>query len=192
VATRRSMLLAVAGRLFLQNGFHGVSLATIAREAHVALRTIYLGFGDKAGLLAAVQADAQAAFARHYDLLDPAVDLRTALLGFGREYLQFIVEYQVLHADDAAAPARPRNAALDLTRNRLAGYFDAPAVHAQLRADLDSTLAASHFIACIGGELLWCSGLAGLPGHIDLFLRAVLRSADLARPLPGSDKDARH
>lgn len=175
---RRSTLLAVAMRLFLQHGYHGVSLAAIAREAHVALRTIYLGFGDKAGLLGAVQADSLAAFATHYALLDPARDLQVALRAFGLAYIDFLGEYQALHGDAARAPglARAPNAALEMTWTRLTAYFDAPAVRQQLRRDLDTALAASHYIASISGDLRWRGG-AALPERVELFLRAVVRDA---------------
>lgn len=178
---RRSTLLAVATRLFLQRGYHGVSLAAIAREAHVALRTIYLGFGDKAGLLASVQAESRATFAVHYTLLDPAASLPAALLAFGLAYVDFLAEHQPLHAGEApaAGQARPGNAALEMTRSRLADYFDHPAVRCQLRSEIDTALAASHFIACISGERLWRGGGAELPARVKLFLRSVLRDATL-------------
>jgi TetR/AcrR family transcriptional repressor of mexJK operon len=175
---RRSTLLAVATRLFQQHGYHGVSLAAIAREAHVALRTIYLGFGDKAGLFGAVQAESLAAFTTHYALLDPARELQASLRAFGLAYIAFLAGHQALHADAAPAPGlvRPAHAALEMTWTRLTAYFDAPAVREQLRRDLDSALAASHFIACISGDLRWRGG-AAVPARVDLFLRAVVREA---------------
>ena len=44
-------LVHTAGMLFLKNGYTKVSLESIARQAHVAVRTIYVKFGGKAGLL---------------------------------------------------------------------------------------------------------------------------------------------
>jgi AcrR family transcriptional regulator len=49
-ATRKEILDA-AERLFLRNGYVGTSMAAIAKEAGVALKTIYLAFETKAGLL---------------------------------------------------------------------------------------------------------------------------------------------
>src|SRR6476469_5925614 len=51
---RHHNLIHTAGQLFLQHGYGKVSLEMIAREAHVAVRTIYVKFGGKAGLLKAV------------------------------------------------------------------------------------------------------------------------------------------
>src|SRR5919201_1637229 len=52
-ATRRS-ILAAAQRLFEQRGYTGTSMADVAREAGVALKTVYLAFETKSGLLRAV------------------------------------------------------------------------------------------------------------------------------------------
>lgn len=52
-ATRLSILDA-AERLFLADGYAGTSMARIASEAGVALKTVYLAFETKAGLLRAL------------------------------------------------------------------------------------------------------------------------------------------
>lgn len=51
--TRRD-ILATAGALFRERGYAGVSMPGIAREAGVAVETIYRAFGSKAGLFSAV------------------------------------------------------------------------------------------------------------------------------------------
>lgn len=51
---RYDALLDCAKRLFLVHGYEGASLAAVAGEAHVALRTIYTWFGGKSGMLRAV------------------------------------------------------------------------------------------------------------------------------------------
>lgn len=50
----RDRLLDTALKLFLEYGYGNLSLETIAREAHVSMRTIYNQFGGKAGLFGAV------------------------------------------------------------------------------------------------------------------------------------------
>jgi TetR/AcrR family transcriptional repressor of mexJK operon len=50
----RDRLLDTALKLFLECGYGNLSLETIAREAHVSMRTIYNQFGGKAGLFGAV------------------------------------------------------------------------------------------------------------------------------------------
>jgi AcrR family transcriptional regulator len=51
---RRRHLLETARELFLERGLGAVSLAEIAHQAGVALRTIYLQYGSKHGLLHAL------------------------------------------------------------------------------------------------------------------------------------------
>ena len=63
VEARAQDLVATAGCLFLKHGYAKVSLEMIAREARVAVRTIYVKFGGKAGLLkAAVEARRERSF----------------------------------------------------------------------------------------------------------------------------------
>jgi AcrR family transcriptional regulator len=50
----RLAILAAAQRLFERDGYAGTSVASIAEEAAVTPRTVYLGFETKAGLLRAV------------------------------------------------------------------------------------------------------------------------------------------
>ena len=52
-ATRRQ-ILDVAQRLFEEHGYVATSMAAIAAEAGVSLRTVYLGFASKPGLLIAL------------------------------------------------------------------------------------------------------------------------------------------
>lgn len=50
----RDRLLDAAFSLFLEYGYGNLSLETIAKDAHVSMRTIYSQFGGKAGLFGAV------------------------------------------------------------------------------------------------------------------------------------------
>lgn len=50
----RDRLLDTAFTLFLEYGYGNLSLETIARDAHVSMRTVYSQFGGKAGLFGAV------------------------------------------------------------------------------------------------------------------------------------------
>jgi AcrR family transcriptional regulator len=52
-AQTRSDVLAAAMRCFERTGWTGTTLAAIAREAGVAVETVYAGFGSKKGLLRA-------------------------------------------------------------------------------------------------------------------------------------------
>ena len=51
--TRRS-ILAAAQRLFERDGYTATSMAAVAREAGVAVKTVYLAFETKSGLMRAV------------------------------------------------------------------------------------------------------------------------------------------
>ena len=53
---RKDALLRTATRLFVAHGYEGSSLEAIAREARVAVRTIYVQFGGKEGLFSAAAA----------------------------------------------------------------------------------------------------------------------------------------
>jgi AcrR family transcriptional regulator len=54
VAQTRRGILATAGTMFREHGYSAASMPAIAREAGVAVETIYRAFGSKAGLFSAV------------------------------------------------------------------------------------------------------------------------------------------
>lgn len=53
----RALLVRTGTRLFAQNGYHGVSMRTLAAEAGVNLSTVGYHFGSKAGLYEAIIED---------------------------------------------------------------------------------------------------------------------------------------
>ena len=53
-AETRSKILDAAGQLFSRHGYAGTSMPVIAAQAGVALKTVYLAFGTKAGVLHAL------------------------------------------------------------------------------------------------------------------------------------------
>ena len=53
-AATRAQILEAAGRLFVQQGFTATSMASIAAEAGVALKTVYVAFETKSGVLRSV------------------------------------------------------------------------------------------------------------------------------------------
>ena len=50
-AATRAQILDAAGRLFVRQGFTATSMASIAAEAGVALKTVYVAFETKSGVL---------------------------------------------------------------------------------------------------------------------------------------------
>jgi AcrR family transcriptional regulator len=84
-------LLHVPELLFLEKGYDNVSLQMIARSARVAVRTIYVKFGGKVGLLNAV---IEAGRARYFaGMVDVETDKRAMidiLADFSLRFLEFV------------------------------------------------------------------------------------------------------
>ncbi len=161
VEARMRDLIDVAGCLFLKHGYTGVSLEAIAREARVAVRTIYVKFGGKAGLLKAVLA---ARRERFFPVGKMDVDqrpLREVIGEFAGYFYDMLCEsdamslQRVVIAEAGSSPelaeafyeAGPR-----ATREMLERYFNRPDVRAQLRPDVPVALLPAHLIACINGD----------------------------------------
>jgi AcrR family transcriptional regulator len=53
-ASTRQVILDAAERLFLRDGFAATSVPAVAAEANVALKTVYVGFATKSGVLHAL------------------------------------------------------------------------------------------------------------------------------------------
>src|SRR4051794_30463020 len=90
VESRTQELIETAARLFLTHGYTKVSLEAIAREAHVAVRTIYVKFGGKAGLLSAVMVSKRDRFFRIGDMETDTRPLRAILDDFARLFLDML------------------------------------------------------------------------------------------------------
>lgn len=161
VEARTQELIDVAGCLFLKQGYTGVSLEAIAREARVAVRTIYVKFGGKAGLLKAVLA---ARRERFFPVGKMDVDqrpLRAVIDEFAHYLYDMLCEsdamtlQRVVIAEAASNPelaeafyeGGPR-----MTREMLERYFARPDVRAQLRPDAPVSQLPSYLIACIIGD----------------------------------------
>ncbi|MTW10914.1 TetR family transcriptional regulator [Pseudoduganella eburnea] len=191
---RLNDLMDTAARLLLEKGYGKVSLEAIAKEARVAVRTIYVKFGGKAGLLKAILQRARAG------AFDPAGmeslhrPVRDTLLEFGLRFHRMVSTpaatalYQIVVAEAHANPdlaeafwdAGPRQ-----TRELLARYFARPDIAAQLDTDAPPERLAIHLMNCLMGDQLHrflfesrC-GVATTPEEIergvDLFLRGVLK-----------------
>jgi TetR/AcrR family transcriptional repressor of mexJK operon len=191
---RLNDLMDTAARLLLEKGYGKVSLEAIAKEARVAVRTIYVKFGGKAGLLKAIllRARAGAFDPAGMETLDRPV--RDTLLEFGLRFHRMVSTpaatslYQIVVAEAHANPdlaeafwdAGPRQ-----TRELLARYFARPDIAAQLDTEFPPERLAIHLMNCLMGDQLHrflfesrC-GVATTPEEIergvDLFLRGVLK-----------------
>src|SRR6476469_2481319 len=87
---RHHNLIHTAGQLFLQHGYGKVSLEMIAREAHVAVRTIYVKFGGKAGLFGAVLAANRDRFLTPHQLETDPRPFREVIRDFSEHFLDMI------------------------------------------------------------------------------------------------------
>ena len=161
VEARTQDLIDVAAGLFLKHGYTGTSLESIAREARVAVRTIYVKFGGKAGLLKAVLQARRERFFAIGGMDHDARPLREVIGEFAGHFYDMLCEpdavalQRVVMAESGSNPelaeafyeAGPR-----MTRDMLERYFARPDVRAQLRPDVPLALLPSHLIACINGD----------------------------------------
>ncbi|TFW14907.1 TetR/AcrR family transcriptional regulator [Duganella callida] len=194
---RRAALLHTAGQLFLEKGYSKVSLEMIAREAHVAVRTIYVKFGGKAGLLNAVIADGRARFFGGMQNMETDPRPMEEILGdFAVRFLELVSlpTFSSLHRMVVAeAKSTPELAETFYqagplrTRRELAAFFARPDIATQLRADLRPDVLPVFLINCIMGDhmtrLLFPTDApmsmeqlrAAAAEGLDLFLRGVRR-----------------
>lgn len=190
---KRAAILAAAKRLFVQQGFDGVSMDQIAGEAGVSKLTVYSHFGDKEGLFAeAVRAHCEDNMPTALFEPEPDVPLRERLSDIGRAYFAMIMTpeaiagHRILCTPQLASselstmffeagPQRVQRSFTALLERRIAaGELDIE----------DPVRAAGHFFTLLKGEPhaqavlgYCCSGSPDTPdAHIasvvDMFLRA--------------------
>jgi TetR/AcrR family transcriptional regulator, mexJK operon transcriptional repressor len=161
---RMQDLMTVAAELFLQKGYSKVSLEAIARQAHVAVRTIYVKFGGKAGLFREIlRSGRESYFATMEDLETNVRPMREILIDFGLRMNKLLAApsainlHRIVIAEAAAAPelaeaffdAGPRQ-----TREALRTFFSRADIRAQLRADMPPEQLSVHFLNCLMGDQL--------------------------------------
>ena len=89
----RDRILDSANRLFLEHGYGNLNMETIAKDAHVSMRTIYNEFGGKAGLFGALIGRCSDQFIHSLSAERP---LEEALLMFARQFIFRITRPDVL------------------------------------------------------------------------------------------------
>ena len=193
VEARTQELLQIAGSLFLKNGYTKTSLESIARAAHVAVRTIYVKFGGKEGLLHAVLAAKRDHFFRSQPMDTDPRPLRAIVDDFAHQMHDLLTSQQAIEMQRvvlAEAPTNPElanafwNGGPRQTRDMLARFFARPEIRAQLRPDVPHALLPGFLMTCIAGEQLMglmcphlktpAESLHELEGRLDLFYRSVL------------------
>jgi TetR/AcrR family transcriptional repressor of mexJK operon len=157
-------LLACATQLFLQHGYSKVSLEMIAREAHVAVRTIYVKFGGKAGLLnAIIVGGRERYFANMEDLDTDARPLEQIVADFAWRFMELISQPAVINLHRmvvAEAKSNPELASTfhqagpGQTRELLGRLFARPEIKARFRDDIPHDMLATHLLNCLIGDQL--------------------------------------
>ena len=189
-------LVYTAGSMFLKNGYAKVSLEAIAREAHVAVRTIYVKFGGKSGLLRAALEQRRDSFFGSGEMLADQRPFKVIVDDFSRRFLKLMdspdvkAMQRVVMAEAADNPELaqtfyehgPRR-----TIDMLVAFFARPDVKALLRDGITPEQAAKHLILCVKGDLLRCFLFTTevispdeirvqLEQRLDLFYHGVLRA----------------
>jgi AcrR family transcriptional regulator len=195
VELRMHELMETAAQLFLRHGYTKVSLESIARAAHVAVRTIYVKFGGKAGLLNAVLASRRDHYFRMPDMATDTRPFKEIVDDFARHMLELLCTAEALAMQRVVIAEAPRNPELAqtffdagpaVTRDMLERFFARPDIRSQLHPDLPFDLLPMHLTNCIAGDqmsrYLFPQSAATtrellnqLDGRLSLFYRAVLR-----------------
>lgn len=159
---RMQALLQTAGRLFLEKGYSKVSLEMIAREAHVAVRTIYVKFGGKAGLLNGVIENGRAHFfSGMSDMETDPRPLREVLDDFALRFLElvtappFVSLHRMVVAESKTTPELAQTfyqAGPKRTREQLTRFFSRPEIRAQLRPGMPLEMLAVHLTCALLGD----------------------------------------
>jgi TetR/AcrR family transcriptional repressor of mexJK operon len=194
-AARLQELVHTAGQLFLKHGYRNVSLEMLARECHVAVRTIYVKFGGKAGLLHAVLVANRERFFNTHEMEKDRRPLKQIVSDFGAHFLDLVSMPEALSMTRMVIADAPGNVELaqtffdagpKQTREMLMRFFSRPDIRAQLRDDVDLDLLPVHLLNCISGDqysrLMFeqvqqprARVLRELEQRLDLFYRSVLR-----------------
>ena len=111
---KRAAILDAAKRLFVAQGFDGVSMDQIASDAGVSKLTVYSHFGDKESLFGeAVRAHCEAGMPASLFEADPATPLRERLTSIGRAFFAMIMTpeaiagHRILCSPQVATSAMP-------------------------------------------------------------------------------------
>ena len=158
---RHQNLIQTAAQLFLTMGYRNVSLELIAREAQVAVRTIYVKFGGKAGLFQAVLAANRNKFIPQQQIELDTRPLRHVVGAFAEQFLALISAPDALEIQRMVITEAKTNPELassfyaagpKLARDMLGRYFARPDVRAQLRDELELDFIPTFLTTCIVGD----------------------------------------
>jgi len=92
-AARREKILSAARELFVQKGFHAVTLRTVADAVEYSPAALYSYFPDKEALIFALVREDFEAFSAQFPALLRIVDPVERLVEIGNTYIRFAAEY---------------------------------------------------------------------------------------------------
>ncbi|MBY0241697.1 MAG: TetR/AcrR family transcriptional regulator [Burkholderiaceae bacterium] len=155
-------LVITAAQLFMDKGYNKVSLEMIAKQARVAVRTIYVKFGGKAGLFAAVIAAGRTHFFANMDDVDTTTrPLRDVLFDFGLHLTSLLTSpiaialHRMVIAEAQSNPELAQaffEVGPGQTRSHLIRLFSRPDIRAQLRDDVPLEMLAVQLQNCLTGD----------------------------------------
>lgn len=133
---RREAILAAAGQVFGEFGYHGASLRTIAGKVGTTSASLLQHFGSKKGLLAAVLDDWDAQTGRIADDNLRGLDYFESLRGVMRYHLSHrgLVELFLTMAAESSSPSHP---ARDYIAQRYVTITEISVKHLQEACDLE-------------------------------------------------------
>ncbi|GAB3753297.1 TetR/AcrR family transcriptional regulator [Lysobacter olei] len=194
---KRAAILGAATRLFIEQGFDGVSMDQIAAAAGVSKLTVYSHFGDKETLFVAVaRSYCEQQVPSALFTAEPGTPVRERLLAIARAF------YAMVSSPEAIAGHRflcsPQMAGTQLPQvfweggpMRVQGEFAALLERRVAAGELeipDTRVAAAQFFTLLKGEpynqlVFGCCTAAldveaHLQGSVDMFLRAYARRPD--------------
>jgi TetR/AcrR family transcriptional repressor of mexJK operon len=190
---KRAAILDAAKRLFVAQGFAGVSMDQIAADAGVSKLTVYSHFGDKEALFAAaVQAHFEQQLPESLFAAADAAPLHDGLMQIARAFFAMIMDpdalagHRIMCTPQVVESGMPQQAwevgpqrAIDMVADVLRHHLE----RGELEID-DVPRAASQFLCLVKGDLhqkvvFGCAPLpaaheaeAQLEGAVDMFLRA--------------------
>lgn len=193
LARRHTALLDSAFALFAADGYHAVSLAAIAAQAHVAVRTIYAHAGGKPGVLAAlIEREHRRHAAQLARLPPPPLPARVAQAACWPHRLGLLARHLCERVADARFLALQRCviASADQTLAAACHAAGPGQFIAVLERDFaaagwqaDTALLVELFIAIMAGPQLqrYMAGAGGLAAagpdqRVELFLAAMVRA----------------
>jgi AcrR family transcriptional regulator len=153
-SAKRHQIMDGARRVFMDLGFDGASMNEIARAAGVSKGTLYVYFADKSSLFEAIVEQESLAHGKTSFSFDPAENVETVLLDFGRAYIEIVCRPDggsAVRTVMAIAERMPDvgrrfyENVIALTMRRLADYLAARVKANELKID-DCELAAAQFM----------------------------------------------